>query len=80
MENRQGFDFSHVKNADYTRTHASRMRKRRKGIMARGEEKEEGRAKKRILERNRIPKRLGEGEIQPKIEKRKKIDITVRNT
>jgi len=35
------------------------MKKKGKGIMARGEEKEEGRANKRILERNQIPKRLG---------------------
>ena len=40
--------------------------------MARGEEKEEGRTKERILERNRKPKRLGEGGIQPKIKKREK--------
>jgi len=56
------------------------MRPKGKGIMARGEEKEEGRAKKRILEKNRKPKRLGEGEIQPKIKKRKEEGDHSENT
>ena len=56
------------------------MRKKGKGIMARGEGKEEGRAKKRILERNRRPKRLGEGEIQPRIKKREEEGDHSENT